>query len=200
VSLHEGLDPAGDPSALADCVEAIAARADKAAFAQLFSYFGPRAKAYLMRLGLNAAQAEELTQDVMVTVWRKAASYDRRQASVSTWIFRIARNRRIDLFRREQRANLDAHDPGLIPLAQIAPDLAAEAADMETHLRTALEQLPVEQRDLIRAAFYEDLSHSQIAERTGIPLGTVKSRLRQAFIRMRLCLNAETTAGAGGEL
>jgi len=196
VALHEGLDAAGDPAALADCIEAIAARADKAAFASLFSYFAPRLKAYLVRLGLETAQAEEVAQDVMVTVWRKAASYDRRQASASTWIFRIARNRRIDVFRRERRADLDANDPGLQPAVEPTPDTVTEAAQMEVHVRLAMEQLSPDQRDLVRAAFYEDLSHSQIAERTGIPLGTVKSRLRQAFGKLRLCLNDSHVAGA----
>jgi RNA polymerase sigma-70 factor (ECF subfamily) len=195
VALHEGLDAAGDPAALADCIEAIAARADKAAFATLFSYFAPRLKAYLVRLGLETAQAEEVAQDVMVTVWRKAASYDRRQASASTWIFRIARNRRIDVFRRERRADLDAHDPGLRPTAEPTPDAVAEAGQLEVNVREAMARLPPDQRDLVRAAFYEDLSHSQIAERTGIPLGTVKSRLRQAFGKLRGCLNADRIAG-----
>ncbi len=195
MALHEGLDAVGDPSALADCIEAIAARQDRAAFASLFSYFAPRLKAYLVRLGLDGAQAEEVAQDVMVTVWRKADSYDRRQASASTWIFRIARNRRIDVFRRERRADLDAHDPGLQPTAEPTPDAVAEAGQLEVNVREAMARLPPDQRDLVRAAFYEDLSHSQIAERTGIPLGTVKSRLRQAFGKLRGCLNADRIAG-----
>ena len=197
MALHQAPDVAGDPSVLADLIEAIAARADKAAFASLFGFFAPRIKAYLIRLGLDAAQAEEIAQEVMVTVWRKAGSYDRRQASVSTWIFRIARNRRIDVFRRDQRMTLDAHDPGLQPAGQASPDAVAEAADMEIQIRVAMQLLTSDQRELVRAAFYEDLSHSQIAERTGLPLGTVKSRLRQAFGRLRSALGSPTGAGAG---
>ena len=199
VALHDGPDAAGDPAALAELIEAIATRADKAAFARLFGYFAPRVKAYLIRLGLESAQAEEVSQEVMVAVWRKAASYDPRQASVSTWIFRIARNRRIDAFRRDQRNLLDAHDPGLQPMAEPAPDTLAEAAERDVRVRVAMDQLPVEQRDLVRAAFYEDLSHSQIAERTGMPLGTVKSRLRQAFGKLRLRLVDEGAAGVGAD-
>jgi RNA polymerase sigma-70 factor (ECF subfamily) len=196
VALHEGLDTAGDPTALAELIEAIAARADRAAFARLFAYFAPRLKAYLARLGLDPAQAEEIAQEVMVAVWRKASTYDRRQASVSTWVFRIARNRRIDAFRRDQRNLLDAQDPGLHPTAEAGPDTAAEAVELEARVRIAMEALPVEQRELVRAAFYEDLSHSQIAERTGMPLGTVKSRLRQAFGKLRLRLKDDAGVGA----
>lgn len=192
-ALYDSPGAALDAAAFSDCVEAIAARADKAAFARLYAYFAPRLKAYLVRLGLEQSQAEELAQEVMVAVWRKAASFDRRQASVSTWIYRIARNRRIDLFRREKRAELDAYDPALQPSAPAAPDAGAEAADRETQVRLAMADLTEDQRDLVRAHFYEDLSHSQIAERMGMPLGTVKSRLRLAFGKLRLSL-----AGAEG--
>ncbi len=196
MSLYEGSGPAQDQAAFADCIEAIAARADKAAFARLFAHFAPRLKAYLLRLGLPGAQAEEVAQEVMVTVWRKAASFDRRQASVATWVFRIARNRRIDVFRRDQRAALDAHDPTFQPAPEAAPDASSEAADREAQVRQAMAELPPDQRDLVRAHFYEDLSHSQIAERTGVPLGTVKSRLRLAFGKLRLRLEA---SGAGAD-
>ena len=170
----------------ADLVERIAVGADRAAFTRLFAYYAPRVKGYLLRLGLSAAEAEEVSQEVMVAVWRKAASFDRRQASVSTWIFRIARNRRIDAFRRDQRAVLDASDPIFQPEQTIAADTATEATEREAQLRAAVAELPAEQRDLVRVAFYEDLSHSQVAERTGLPLGTVKSRLRLAFAKLKL--------------
>jgi len=161
------------------------------AFTRLFAYYAPRVKGYLMRLGLEPAQAEEVSQEVMVAVWRKAASFDSRQASVATWIFRIARNRRIDAFRRDQRSALDAHDPAFQPEPEAAPDAATETAQREAQLRVAMAELPPEQRDLVRVAFYEDLSHSQVAERTGLPLGTVKSRLRLAFAKLRLRLEAD---------
>lgn len=181
-----------------DLVERVAAQADRAAFARLFSYYAPRVKGYLLRLGLDAAQAEELTQEVMVAVWRKAATFDRTQASVATWIFRIARNRRIDLFRRERLA-LDAHDPALQPTPEAGPDGAAEAVEREARVRRAVAELSPDQRDLVREAFYEELSHSQIAEKTGLPLGTIKSRLRLAFAKLKLRLDADAPgADAGG--
>ena len=176
-------------------VEAIAARQDRGAFTRVFAYYAPRVKAYLVRLGLDGAQAEEVTQEVMVAVWRKAASFDARQASVSTWIFRIARNRRIDVFRRDQRETLDANDPAFEPAAEAAPDSAALASERETQVRRAMQELPPEQRELVRRAFYEDLSHSEIAASTGVPLGTVKSRLRLAFAKLKLTL-ADTAEGA----
>jgi RNA polymerase sigma-70 factor (ECF subfamily) len=178
-----------DSEDFAALIEAIAARQDRAAFTRVFAFYGPRVKAYLLRLGLDAAQGEEVTQEVMVAVWRKAASFDRRQASAATWIFRIARNRRIDVFRRDQRAQVDAHDPAFEPVAEVAPDHAAEASEREAQVRRAMAELPPEQLDLVRRAFYEDLSHSEIAATTGVPLGTVKSRLRLAFAKMKLKLS-----------
>jgi RNA polymerase sigma-70 factor (ECF subfamily) len=179
----------GEQNALfADLVERIAASADKAAFTRLFAYYAPRVKGYLLRLGMSQAEAEEVSQEVMVAVWRKAASFDRAQASVATWIFRIARNRRIDAFRRDQRAVLDANDPIFHPEPVAAADQVAEATEREAQLRLAVAELPAEQRDLVRVAFYEDLSHSRVAERTGLPLGTVKSRLRLAFAKLKLRL------------
>lgn len=174
----------------AELVERIALRGDRAAFATLFGHYAPRVKGYLARLGLESGRAEELTQEVMVAVWRKAGGFDRRKASVSTWIFRIARNRRIDLFRREKTAALDPADPGLGPEALPPPDANLEASQREVQVAAALADLPPEQREMVRAAFYEDLSHSEIAERFGLALGTVKSRLRLAFDKLRTRLEA----------
>jgi RNA polymerase sigma-70 factor (ECF subfamily) len=181
----------------AGLIEAVATRQDRAAFTRVFAYYGPRVKAYLLRLGLDSAQAEEVAQEVMVAVWRKAPSFDRAQASAATWIFRIARNRRIDLFRRDQRAQLDANDPAFHPVAEATPDQAAEAAEREVQVRRAMAELPPDQRDLVRRAFYEDQSHSEIAADTGVPLGTVKSRLRLAFAKLRLRL---ADVGEGADL
>jgi RNA polymerase sigma factor (sigma-70 family) len=174
-----------DSDAFADLLERIAARGDRAAFATLFDHYAPRVKGYLGRLGLEPGRAEDLTQDVMVAVWRKAASFDRSKASVSTWIFRIARNRRIDLFRRERTAALDPDEPQLTPDALPLPDVDLQAAQQGAMIAAALADLPPEQREMIRAAFYEDLTHSEIAERSGLALGTVKSRLRLAFDKLR---------------
>lgn len=170
---------------LAELMQRIALDGDRTAFRALFDHFAPRLKGYLVRLGLESGRAEELAQEVMVAVWRKAASYDRAQGSVATWIFRIARNRRIDLFRREQTARIDETDPALQPIPEAAPDAGLDADQRQGRVAAALAELPEEQRALVRAHFYEDLTHSEIAERTGLALGTVKSRLRLAFGKLR---------------
>ncbi|MEM7493920.1 MAG: sigma-70 family RNA polymerase sigma factor [Pseudomonadota bacterium] len=170
---------------MADCVEAIASSKSRSAFSHVFEYFAPRLKSYLMRLGSDDVGAEEIVQEVMLNVWRKAEQYDRRQASVSTWIFRIARNRRIDSHRRLNKPELDAEDPMLQPAAIEEPDITVNRAQIEVVVRKELETLPEDQLVLLKAAFYEGLSHSQIAKKFGLPLGTVKSRIRIAFQRLK---------------
>ena len=186
---HVSLETTGsDPSErerLADCVEQIAHARSRPAFAELFEYFAPRIKSYLIRLGSDASSAEEIMQEVMLNIWRKAEQYDRRQASVSTWIFRIARNRRIDSLRRTNKPELDAEDPMLQPAEIELPDISVNRAQLEVKVREVIETLPGEQLVLLKAAFYEGLSHSEIAKSFGLPLGTVKSRIRLAFMRLR---------------
>lgn len=156
---------------------------DKSAFAALFQHFAPRIKSFLIRSGSDPVLAEECAQEVMVTVWHKAHQFDASRASVATWVFTIARNRRIDLLRKERRP-----EPEELPWG---PEAEPEQADIlvlqqETaHLRTALKALPDAQRELIEKAYFGDLSHREIAEQTGLPLGTIKSRIRLALDRLR---------------
>jgi RNA polymerase sigma factor (sigma-70 family) len=156
---------------------------DKAAFAALFRHFAPRVKGFLMKSGAGATLAEECAQDVMATLWQKAHLFDPARASVATWVFTIARNRRIDALRRARRAEPEDLDWGPEP----EPD---QAEVMETQQETerlgrALAGLPEKQRTLIERAFYGDLSHSEIAAETGLPLGTIKSRIRLALDKLR---------------
>jgi RNA polymerase sigma-70 factor (ECF subfamily) len=183
-----GNDPVLDRDQLDTLVEATGQR-DRDAFAALFNFYAPRVKAYLMRLNAPDSLAEELTQEVMLAVWRKADSFDRTQASASTWIFRIARNRRIDAARRAAKPALDGEDPALQPPQIEMPDDAAHAAGREALVREALKTLPDEQVALLRLAFFDGLSHRDIADRIGAPLGTVKSRLRLAFDKLRRVLD-----------
>lgn len=169
----------------ADQMGAIAERRCRAAFAELFSYYAPRVKGFMLRLGAADAEAEELAQDVMITVWQKAAMYDRTQASVSTWIFRIARNRRIDAQRRQRRPELNADDPILQPPEIQTPDETVSREQLDSVVRDRLTCLPQDQLILIQAAFYDGLSHSEIARAFNLPLGTVKSRIRLAFMRLK---------------
>ncbi|MEL0071996.1 MAG: sigma-70 family RNA polymerase sigma factor [Rhodobiaceae bacterium] len=155
------------------------------AFAELFEYFAPRLKGYLLRLGTSEGQAEEVAQEAMLSVWRKAHLFNRKLAAPSTWIFTIARNRRIDILRRQRFPEIDPDDPTLVPENPPQPDDEIIVARQGESVRAALENLPDEQRELVRLAFYSGWSHSEIANRTNLPLGTVKSRLRLAFARLR---------------
>lgn len=143
-----------------ELVRAIAANGDRGAFATLFEHFAPRLKAYLMRLGSDAATAEEVVQDVMLTVWRKAGSFDSRQASAGTWIFTIARNRRIDRLRRERRPEFDQADPALVPSPPAGADHEVWTAQVEGRMRAAIESLPPEQSELIRRAYFSMTSRT----------------------------------------
>ncbi len=166
-------------------IENIASQKDREAFAELFAHFAPRVKGYLMRLGASNGQAEEVTQDAMLTVWRKAHLFDRKKAAASTWIFTIARNRRIDILRQQKYPELDANDPALVPDTPAQADDEVIAEQRGELVRAALDKLPEEQRELVRLAFYNGWSHGQLADETNLPLGTVKSRIRLAFGRLR---------------
>jgi RNA polymerase sigma factor (sigma-70 family) len=156
---------------------------DRAAFAALFQHFAPRVKGFLMKSGATASLAEECAQDVMTTLWHKAHLFDPARASVATWVFTIARNRRIDALRKARRPEPEDLDWGPEP----EPDQAQllEAQQETERLSRALAALPGPQRTLIERAFYGDLSHSEIAAETGLPLGTIKSRIRLALEKLR---------------
>jgi len=166
-----------------DCIVAIAKRRDRQQFALLFAHFGPRLKSFFLRLGVPPGVAEDLVQDTMLMVWRKADRFDPKRAAASTWIFAVGRNLRIDLKRRER-------DPGLLAelydgMEEAAPGDHMLAAERDRRIRAALTALPAEQADVIRLSFFEDRPHGQIADQLKIPLGTVKSRVRLAMARLR---------------
>ena len=175
-------------SAPEDLMSAVAERRDRKAFMGLFQLFAPRVKAYLMRQGADKATAEDLAQDVLLTVWHRAAQFDRQKASASTWIFTIARNRRIDVLRRARRPEIDPEDPLLVREPEATPDHHVETAQRNARLRAAVAKLPEEQEKLLRLVYFEDKSHSVIAEELSLPLGTVKSRLRLAMAKLRAAL------------
>ncbi|MGF7173295.1 RNA polymerase sigma-70 factor (ECF subfamily) [Azospirillum doebereinerae] len=173
---------------LEDLLVAVGRGRDRLAFGTLFAHFAPRLKTYLRRLGCESGAAEELVQEVMLLVWRRAETYDPVQASASTWVFTIARNKRIDTLRREQRPEIDPNDPALVPEPDEAADRRLEARQSNDRLCAALKDLPPEQAELLRMAYFEDKPHSVISAEHGIPLGTVKSRLRLAMERLRRVL------------
>jgi RNA polymerase sigma-70 factor, ECF subfamily len=172
----------------ADLVARIAAHADRAAFAQLFNHYAPKLRGYCQRQGVSPDVAEELTQEAMLALWRKAASFDPAKAQVSTWLFTIIRNKRIDRIRREARPELTADDLAIFAPDESGADDAVSANDDSARLAAAIEQLPSEQRAMMTKAFFEDKSHSDIAAETGLPLGTVKSRIRLALARLKLVI------------
>ena len=165
---------------------------DKVAFAALFNHYAPRLKSLMLRMGTEQAMAEEVVQETMLSVWRKCHLYNPSKASVSTWIFTIARNLRIDRFRKENRPELDPHDPALVVQPDPSADEQLAVKDRYTLVKECLATLPEKQREAVQLAFIEDLSHQQISERLGIPLGTVKSRLRLSFEKLRLILGSWT--------
>lgn len=164
-------------------MERIRDHQDQQAFAELFAHFAPRVKAFLMKSGASSTLAEECSQEVMATIWRKSHMFDPARASVATWIFTIARNRKIDALRKQRRP--EPEDLTWGPEAE--PDAEdVIALQQETQqLGQALANLPQKQRDLIERAYFGDLSHSEIAAETGLPLGTIKSRIRLALERLR---------------
>ncbi len=176
-------------------IQAIASRRDRDAFAEIFNHFAPRVKAFLRKAGASDAQAEEVAQEAMLSVWRKAALFDPTVSGAATWIFTIARNLRIDAIRRERRgggirvdeveAEYEVDDA---PLA----DARVAAAQSEARLREALAALPSDQLAVIRMSFFEEHPHAEIARTLRIPLGTVKSRVRLAMKRLRGLLEAES--------
>jgi RNA polymerase sigma factor (sigma-70 family) len=179
------------PSEFPALVAAIAQSRDREAFARIFDYFAPRLQAYLMRQGSDSALAEEITQDTMVILWRKAALFDPAKSSLATWLYRIARNRRIDLLRRDRTTLVEPDDPVFDVVDDVDLEGEMDASQREAAVRAAMSELPQEQLSLLRLAFFDGLSHSEISEATGLPLGTVKSRIRLAFTRLRRTLESD---------
>ena len=162
---------------------------DKAAFAALFEYFAPRIKSFLLRLGTDMSLCEEIAQEAMIMVWRRAETYNPSQSGASTWIFTIARNKRIDRLRRENRPMPDLADPAFAPEPVETGEKTIFRQQEEEKIRHALKNLPDEQAKMIFSAYYEEKSHREIADESGVPLGTVKSRIRLALNRLRAHLD-----------
>jgi RNA polymerase sigma-70 factor, ECF subfamily len=171
---------------------AVAQNRDKAAYGRLFQYFAPRIVGFMERSGVGATDAEEIAQDTLVTVWRKAELYDPAQAAVSTWVFTIARNLRIDLARRATRQRKSAAAMGEPEVELVdSAETHALAVEREGKVREALDKLSREQATVLRLSFFSEKPHAEIARELGIPLGTVKSRVRLAMAKIRPLLEGE---------
>ena len=178
-------------------IEAVATKRDRASFIALFQHFAPRVKTFMLRSGASEAMAEEIAQETMLTVWRKADLFVAGSHGAAAWIFTIARNLRIDALRREQRGNASSsesdNDDARIAVElhldkQLTPEAQFAAAQSQENVRKAMAQLSDEQLRVIELSFFEEKTHSEIAEHLQIPIGTVKSRSRLALARLRALL------------
>lgn len=169
----------------------VAEQQDREAFGRLFSHFAPRLKSWLARTGSTEEQAEELAQEALVTVWRKAALFDPAQAAVSTWVFTIARNLRVDAARRHRldTAGDECFEFDLLPGDDTPAGEQLDATRLAQRVRVAMDRLPAEQAQVLRLSYYDDEPHARIAAELGIPLGTVKSRMRLAVAHLRRLLD-----------
>jgi RNA polymerase sigma-70 factor, ECF subfamily len=169
-------------------INAVATSQDRAAFAELFGYFAPRVKTFMRRSGLDEASADDLAQETLLTVWRKARLFDGSDVGASAWIFTIARNLRTDALRRARRGGnteiFDVADEFQVEEAP-QPDMRLASVQSEERVRAALSALSDEQMRVVELSFYQEKAHTEIAQLLGIPLGTVKSRLRLAMGRLR---------------
>jgi len=195
-SSRDGAAPPGE--AMTSLLVRIAEHRDRDAYQDLFVHFAPRIKGFLMRKGADSELAEELMQDTMLSVWTKASMYRPGRGSASTWIFTIARNLRIDRLRRESVQHFDdvddleiSEDDTASDVSVVAQDDAVIASQERQLVARAMKDLPSEQAQVIRMSFVDDLSQSDIAERLSLPLGTVKSRMRLAYIKLRQALESE---------
>lgn len=173
---------------MSDLLKKIAIDRDVAAFQELYQSFGPRIKSYMMRQGADPATAEDLAQETLMTLWRKADLYSGDKGSVSTWIFTIARNLRIDRLRREVPwqplpENFDKEASN-----DLDPEETLHLQERGQRVRYILDKLPEDQSEVVRLSFIEGLSHSEISEKLNLPLGTVKSRMRLAYQKVKEAL------------
>lgn len=186
-----GAETTADPWEAA--IRKVALSADRAAFQCLFEHFAPQIKAFLMK-GMSSyadrSQAEEMMQEVMIKVWNKAASFNASKASVNTWIFTIARNTRVDFIRRNTRAQRKiAIDDIWHEADSPEPIVEFQQRRVEVQIRNAMSTLPDEQALVLEKAFMESKSHNEIAEELGLPLGTVKSRIRLALSKLQILID-----------
>ena len=172
-------------SELSSCIELIGKNQDKSAFSNIFKYFAPRLKSFLIKAGSTDMQAEEVIQEVMIAIWTKSSTYDSSKSSVSTWVYTIARNKRIDKIRKERRHYLSESDEGLEIPVDSTQEKEIFSAQISNSLNRYMSNLPEEQSRLLKLSYFYNKTHADISEELKIPLGTVKSRIRLALTKMR---------------
>jgi RNA polymerase sigma-70 factor (ECF subfamily) len=181
--------PAMTAASMTNLLSLIARDRSDAAFRRLFEEYGPRVRSFMLRQGVDADVADDLTQETLTIVWQKAALYSPEKGAASTWIFTIARNLRIDRIRQQRPwQELTDQFASSIPSDMPLPDVQFDEQQRETRVRAVLAELPADQLEVVRLAFMDGLPHSEIAEKLGLPLGTVKSRIRLAYNKLRSAL------------
>ncbi len=176
------------PVTFEDLLVSVGKKRDRDAFIRLFEHFAPRVKSFLMRGGFNPDLADELAQETLLAVWDKASGYNPAKAAASTWIYTIARNKRIDSMRKARRPEPEGDDPMFVADDSDSPETSLGHVQEAAALAEAMKTLSPDQAEMIQKAFFEEKSHSDIAAETRLPLGTVKSRIRLALDKMRLGL------------
>lgn len=187
-----------DNSKLASLVEAVAARRDRKAFGVLHKHFAKRIRSFILGARLEPSSADELTQDVMMKLWQCAHQYDRRKAPVGAWLFSIAKNACADHFKRRRGIPPIGDDALSVPDTMEPADEALDSAQWQQRVRAARLKLPPMLCEILTMHFFEGLSHREISVRTGLPLGTVKGRIRSALRRLRRLLEASVPSGRNG--
>ncbi len=177
--MHNEPEPINSIQHWNECLETVAATRDKQAYLAFYDYFAPRLNSWLLGLTKNPTLSEELAQETMLSVWRKASQFDSSKAAASTWVFRIARNLYLDHLRR-----LKVRDKALLTLEDPEQEATDNGVDNE-RLRNAIKQLPIQQAQVIYKSYFEGKSHQEISDDMQLPLGSVKSSLRLAF--QKLC-------------
>lgn len=170
---------------MTDLIHKVARNRDSAAFHELFVMFSPRIKAMLMRQGADPETAEEIVQETMLSVWRKAHLFAESKGSFSTWVFTIARNLRIDRLRRNHIWQDLGTEVDERPSEDDSPYDELHREQQRARVAEALRTLTPDQHEVVRLSYIEGLTHTEIAERLGVPLGTVKSRMRLAYGKIR---------------
>lgn len=179
------------------------AMGDRAAFARLYDATSPAVFGLLVKMLRSPEAAEEVAQEVYLEIWKKASSFDLARGSGTTWISLVARSRALDRIRSERsysgavdRAEGSVFADGFPGGADSDPEEAASLSERRRLVRGAMREIPAEQRAAVLLAFFGGLSHSEIADREGIPLGTVKSRIRAGLEKVAVCLSG-TMGGEG---
>lgn len=179
----------GNPGYWSGQMQAVARSRDQASFMRIYDHFAPRVRLYLRGLGAPEMVAEELAQEALLRLWQRADSYDAARSTLSTWLFRIARNLHIDRLRRENHwlaVDIDAEDAPQFEQETENPQFSsAETYAAHADLNERIERLSATQARLIRMSYFEAKSHQQIADELGMPLGTVKSHIRRAFQQLQ---------------